>query len=220
MTSGDQLAVWGGITVALVAAPGLAGLTLTVPDRENRRWYLGARASLPRVGVTMALCLVLVTLAVVAAGANADLAAFVALALLATPLTIVDIEHHRLPDRLVVPGYVSGATGLSAAALVEGDGGRLLRSGEASVAVLGVFLVLALISSAALGLGDVKLVGVLAGYLAWIGWAQVVTGLFAGFALGAVASLVLVATHRATMQSNVAFGPALIIGTLCVAAFG
>lgn len=218
MTGNEALCLWLGLVTALVAGPYLARLTLSVPDRDDRLWYRGRNTTFRREIVTLVLCLLLVLLAVLTTGPRADVVAFVVLALVCTPLVIIDIEHHRLPDRLTVVGYVCAALGLGAAAVAESHSGALLRAALAGVAVAACFLLLALASPTSLGLGDVKLVGLLGIYLGWLGWTEVVTGMFYGFVLGALASLALVAARRATMKTAVAFGPALIIGSFVAAA--
>jgi leader peptidase (prepilin peptidase)/N-methyltransferase len=57
------------------------------------------------------------------------------------------------------------------------------------------------------------------GYLGWFGWAYVYYGVFAGFLLGAVLAVGLLATRRATMKTAIPFGPMLVVGPLIVLAF-
>ena len=40
-------------------------------------------------------------------------------------LTVIDLEHKLLPNRIVYPTFVAGWVGLIAAALIEGDAGNL-----------------------------------------------------------------------------------------------
>ena len=49
-----------------------------------------------------------------------------------------------------------------------------------------MLLALNLAAPRSFGFGDVKLGGVLGGYLGWFGWSYVYYGVFAGFLLGAV----------------------------------
>ena len=79
-------------------------------------------------------------------------------------------------------------------------------------------LALAVLVAPRLGLGDVKLVGLLSGYLGWVGWEEVVTGLAAGFLLGSVIALWAVVRGRGGWRTEIAFGPALMVGALAVAA--
>jgi hypothetical protein len=67
----------------------------------------------------------------------------------------------------------------------------------------GAFLVIALISPAGMGMGDVKLAGLLGIGLGYLGWGHVFVGFFLGFVAGSVVSLVLVAARRAETLSPI-----------------
>lgn len=208
-----------GAAGCLAASPYLARLTLTVPDREERRWWRGAPVGSARLALTAAIALVLGALAGAAAGWTALLPAFVCLALVAAPLVVIDFEHHRLPNRLVVAAAVgAGAFGLLAAG-VRDDWHALLHGVEGAVAVFLVLFLLAFIAPSSFGYGDVKLGAVLGGYLGWFGWLDVYYGIFGGFLIGAVVGVVLMATRRASLKTALAFGPMLVLGTLIVLAF-
>ena len=208
-----------GTVVCAAAAPYLARLTVSVPDREATRWWTGARAGPRRTAVTAVVAAVLGGLGGAAAGLQTLLAAFVALALACAPLVVIDYELHRLPNRLVHPAVVGEVVLLSGAALVQDDWHRWLRGVEGAAVVFAVLFALARASPRSFGRGDVRLGGVLGGYLGWFGWGYVYYGIFAGFLLGALVSLVLVATRRAGMKTAIAFGPMLIVGALVVLAF-
>jgi leader peptidase (prepilin peptidase)/N-methyltransferase len=176
-------------------------------------------ASGRRRTTTAIVAAVLGALAGAAAGWSAALPAFLVLAAVTAPLVIVDVEHHRLPDRLVGTGAVAAAVLLPAAALVRHDGDAVLRSAAAAAVVFAVLLALALASPRSFGFGDVKVGALLGAYLGWLGWAYVYYGIFGGFLLGALVAVPLLATGRATRGSAIAFGPALVAGALIVAAF-
>ena len=222
MSAGSATALGAGVLAAgcVLAAPYLAGLTRTVPDRGYRRWWRPDGSSRPRKIATAAVGAVLGALAGGAAGWSALLPAFTALALLGTPLVVIDYEQHRLPDRLVVPLAVAAAALLTIAALAPDDWSALGRAFAGAAAAFAALLAVELAGSGAFGFGDVKLGGVLGGYLGWFGWPEVLWGIFAGFLLGALAALGLLAVGRATLRTPVPFGPALLIGALLVLALG
>jgi leader peptidase (prepilin peptidase)/N-methyltransferase len=205
--------------VCVLASPYLARLTLSVPDRENRRWWRGRPANLRRMGATAAAGLLLGALAGAAGGWTAALPAFTALAVLATPLVIIDLEHHRLPDRLVAPAAGSAVALLAVAAAVGHRWPDYARGLGGSIAVLVVLLLLAVLPGGGFGLGDVKLGAVLGLYLGMAGWATVFYGIFAGFVLGTLVALPLLVTGRATRKTAVPFGPLMVLGALAVLAF-
>lgn len=214
---------WAGIAVAapicLAAAPYLAGLTLTVPDRDNPAWYRGAAASPRRHGVVAGIALILGALAGAAAGLSAVLPAFILLALAATPLIVIDYEQHRLPNRLVYPAAAGAMVLLGIAAAVRHDWRDLLSAAEGGAIVFAALYAIMLISPRSFGYGDVRLGGVLGLYLGYESWAAVYFGILGGFVLGSGAALVLIAARRATRKTAIAFGPMLVLGALLVLAF-
>jgi leader peptidase (prepilin peptidase) / N-methyltransferase len=203
----------------IAASPYLARLTLSVPDRDEPRWWRGRPASRHRLVATAVIAAVLGALAGMAAAWSALLPAFVALALTAAPLVVIDFEHHRLPDRLVRAMAAAGVVLLTLAALVRHDWHSLLRSGEGAVGVFAALFLLAFAAPRSFGFGDVKLGTVLGLYLGWFGWSYVYFGLFAGFVLGSVVAIALLATRRASLKTALAFGPMLILGALVLLAF-
>ncbi|HEV7192906.1 MAG TPA: A24 family peptidase [Jatrophihabitantaceae bacterium] len=212
-----------GAGCCLTLAPYLAVLTYSAPDRDDAHWWRWrARRPVPaaRMRAVAVLALSVGALAGAGAGLSAVLPAFVALAAICTPLIVIDLAEHRLPNRLVASAAVAAVVLLPVAALVRHDGGALLRSAEAGVAVFAVLFALCLIAPRSFGFGDVKLGGVLGAYLGWFGWREVYYGIFAGFLLGSVVALGLLATRRASLKTAMAFGPMLILGALVVPAFG
>ena len=129
-------------------------------------------------------------------------------------LALIDLDVRRLPDALTLPAYPAAAVLLTLCSAVVEDWDALARATAcAGLAVL-VFMALALVGagSEGLGLGDVKLVGVLAGLLGWYGWTNALLGVATGCVLGGLVALVLLVTGRAGRGTHVAYGPVLIAG--------
>jgi len=133
-------------------------------------------------------------------------------------LAAMDLDVHRLPDRIMWPTMALLVIGLSLAAAVGAEWqvlGRVLLAG--SLCGSG-YLALALLSlargSLALGLGDVKLAVVLGGALGWFGWQSVVLGMYAGFLVGGVVVLLLLLTRRIGLKGDLAYGPPMMVGAL------
>ncbi len=148
-----------------------------------------------------------------------ELPAFLVLAVAAVPLTAVDLRHRLLPNRILAPAFGAGAVLLAAAAALTGDWTALLRAGTGAVALFAVFLVLALISPRSMGMGDVKLAGLIGLYLAWLSWTTLLVGAVAGFVVQALIALVLLAGRRIGLRSELPFGPAMLLGAgLAIAA--
>jgi leader peptidase (prepilin peptidase)/N-methyltransferase len=145
------------------------------------------------------------------------LPAFCYLACVGVALAIIDIQHKRLPDALTLPSYPVALVLLGLAALGTANGGGHLLGALIGMAAVGLFyLVLALISPAGMGLGDVKLAGLIGLYLGWLGAAVTVAGVLAGYLLAAATGIGLLMTRRATRKSQIPFGPFMLAGTLIV----
>ncbi|HEY1917984.1 MAG TPA: A24 family peptidase [Streptosporangiaceae bacterium] len=144
------------------------------------------------------------------------LAAACWLAVCVIPLAFVDAATRRLPDLITAPAYL-GTAGLLLAAAATGDGGHWPTLGRAllgGVAYLGFCLVLFFISPSGMGAGDVKLAASLGTALAWFSWGTLLTGAFAGFLAGALYSIGLLVSGRASRKTTIPFGPFMIAGTL------
>lgn len=143
-----------------------------------------------------------------------DVIAFAFLGVLGVALSAIDVAVNRLPDRLTLPAIPLLIALFGAAALIGHQGGALVRAVLGGLALSGCFLLLAFVRPGQLGGGDIKL-AVLAGLaLGWLGWRTLLTGAALGFVLAAVAGLVLLVMRRATLRTQLCFGPFLLAGTL------
>jgi leader peptidase (prepilin peptidase)/N-methyltransferase len=144
-----------------------------------------------------------------------ELAAFAFLGVLGVVLALVDVAVHRLPDRLTLPAYPV----LVALLGVAGDWAALGRAVLGCLALGGVYLVLGLARPGGMGMGDVKLAGVLGLALGWLGWPELVVGGALAFVLLAGTSVVLLIARRITVRDALAFGPFMLVGAMAVVAF-
>jgi len=137
----------------------------------------------------------------------------------AAVLTLIDLEVHRLPDVLTLPAYPVLALLLLWCSATTGDWSALGRAAACSGAAVLVLTLAVLLSPGGegLGLGDVKLAGVLGGLLGWFSWVAAVYGLLAGFVLGGLVAVVLLLVRRADRRSTISFGPAMVAGAYLVA---
>jgi len=61
-------------------------------------------------------------------------------------------------------------------------------------------------------MGDVKLAGVVGLFLGFSGWASLAVGTLAGFVLGGVVGVALIAAQRAGRNTGIPFGPWMLAG--------
>src|SRR5206468_1892166 len=126
----------------------------------------------------------------------------------------VDLVSHRLPDRVTYPALVVCTVALTTDAAVTGSWtalGRAVLAAAAAAAVAGLGW---LASPAGLGLGDVKLLGLLGLLLGWTGWGTLLAGVFLGLLVGSAVAVVLLVARRAGLRTAVPFGPPLLIGAV------
>ena len=139
-------------------------------------------------------------------------AAYLYLAAISIGLALIDIDTHRLPNSIVLPGYIVIPVLFAAACVLGAEWGSLLRAAIGGVALYGFYFVLRLVRPAGMGGGDVKLAGVLGVSLAWLGWGALAVGAFAAFLLGGIFGLSLIAARRAGRKTAIPFGPFMLAG--------
>ena len=136
---------------------------------------------------------------------------------LALTITLVaaaetDLEHRIIPNRLMATSAVAAVV---LWAIV--DPGGLPEKLIAGAAAGGFLLAAALAYPAGMGMGDVKLAGVMGLYLG----ASVAPALFIGFATGAVLGIAIVAVRgMSARKQGVPFGPFLAFGGIVGLLYG
>jgi len=207
-----------GAIAGVLLGPSAAAVSVTVPDRGwpwragTSRWAIGRPATARRrVLLTVSSALALGCLCAVI-GWRPAMFAFLTIGIIGVALAAIDLEHHRLPDRLMLAGVVLSAGLFLLDALVLGSWDMFARGLICAAAAGAVFFLMALISPRGMGLGDVKLAGLLSFHTGWLAWEIALLAILAGFALGAVTSLLLLLTRRASLKTAIPFGPALILG--------
>lgn len=125
----------------------------------------------------------------------------------------IDARTHLLPNRIIVPWYPFAIMLLGTAAALAGDWAALGRTLLAGAVLFGFYLVLHLIQPRGMGLGDVKLAGILGLYLGYLSWSHLLLGTLAAFVLASVVGIALIVLRRAGLKTAIAFGPYMLLGT-------
>ncbi|MDO5617515.1 A24 family peptidase [Kocuria sp.] len=135
-----------------------------------------------------------------------------AMALIAAWLIYVDLRDHKLPGVVVRPAWIGSGVLLTVAALLSGEPGRVLGMVLGALGMWLLYYLLRRISGGALGLGDVRLAGLLGTVLGFVsGWA-VLWGVILGFVVGGLVAVVLLLSRRARATDRVPFGPSMLVG--------
>jgi len=181
--------------------------------------YCGAPIS-ARYPAGEALTAIIWALAVLRLGRNWNLLAFLPFLWVLVALSLIDLETKLLPNRIVYPSLAVGVVLLGTAAAAGPGIGAWVRALEAGAVSAAVFFVIALISPAGMGMGDVKLAGLIGLYLGYLSWGRVFAGFFLSFVAGALVGIALMVAGRAGRKTQVPFGPFLALGAILATLFG
>ena len=161
---------------------------------------ISARYPLVEAG-TAVLC----ALVVVAKGLDEDALIGLVLVLLMVPVTLIDLDHQIIPNRLMALGAVLAPT---LVAVVEPD--ALVEHLIAAVAAGGFFFIAVLAYPRGMGMGDVKLAAVLGLFLGRAAGPAVFIALVTGTVVGG-----LIMARKGVKEgrkTKVPFGPFLALG--------
>jgi len=116
-----------------------------------------------------------------------------------------DLKHYIIPDKIVFPGMII-------ALFYQVLNNNLYYPILAGLLASGFFLFLVLITKGkGMGLGDVKLAGLMGLVLSW---PNILIALFLSFLFGAVIGIILIIGKRKKLKSQVPFGPFLVGSTI------
>lgn len=183
----------------------------SMPNRVRRRSVHGAAVRFPILEVGTAA---LFGLMVLRFGVSWVLPAYLYLAGMAVLLAVIDVQYQRLPNFILLPSAAAALILLTVAALSRGSWDSLLRAVLGAVVLFVLYLVLALISPAGMGMGDVKLAGVLGLFLGFLSWRVLILGTAGGFVLAALVGAALLAVRRVGKRTLLPFGPSMLLAAL------
>jgi leader peptidase (prepilin peptidase)/N-methyltransferase len=160
-------------------------------------------ARYPAVEIVTAVVFAAVALA---GGLNAELVLALPFAAMLIAVASIDLEHRIVPNKILLPMAVWA---IGAGAFVHLDAlPEMLIAGAGAFTAL---LLAALAYPGGMGMGDVKLAGVMGLYLG----VSVIPALLAAFLLGSVVGIAIVARHgAAARKKGVPFAPFMALGGL------
>lgn len=126
----------------------------------------------------------------------------------------IDLGVHRIPNILLIWGL---AVCLALIAMQVFIGHKDHGIGKFFIAMVvssGALYIIALISGGGMGMGDVKLVGLLGAISGLLGYGSVFMMLLSAFAIGSIFGIALILLKKAHRKSTVPFGPFIGAGFL------
>jgi leader peptidase (prepilin peptidase)/N-methyltransferase len=147
----------------------------------------------------------LCALVVLVKGADEDAIIGIVLVLLLVPVTLIDLDHHLIPNKITYPGAVLG---IALVAVLETD--SLVENLVAAAGAGGFLLVAAIVQPRGMGMGDVKLAFVLGIYLG----RAVIPAIFVALIAGALVGALIIARMgvQKGRKAGIPFGPWLSLG--------
>jgi leader peptidase (prepilin peptidase) / N-methyltransferase len=147
-------------------------------------------------------------------GAEPRLAAYCVLFAGLVAVSVADIRVGLVPRKLLYPTLALMAVALVAASAVAGHYHPLEEAAIGGVAAFAVFFVIWFIAPRSMGMGDVRLAGVIGAGLGWIGYRQLYLGFMVAFVVGAAVGIVKMVAQGGGRKTSLPFGPALGVGAV------
>ena len=135
-------------------------------------------------------------------------------------IAVIDLEHNRVPNHVLVGLCAAAVLLLGLAAVGEGDGKAFRRAMLAGAMAYGGMWVAQLVSIRGLGVGDVTVSFVAGVYLGWLGWAEFLMALLLAVLLNAVIGEGLVARRLHRGAAHIPFGPVLALAAVVTVLWG
>jgi leader peptidase (prepilin peptidase)/N-methyltransferase len=202
------------VVASATISPVLASWSATAPRRDLQRWWIPIRVPRRRWITVAAAGL---ALAAATAGEH-PWPAWWLWGQVGAVLAVIDVEHHRLPIRLVYPLAAGELVILVADAAGNAAPHSLARAIAAAAVIGGCWFAFAFASSGGLGLGDVRVVTVAAAILGWHSWIRVLDGQLTVLLLSLLgaALLGLARPESRGRRMPVPMGPAIVLGAILV----
>jgi len=131
-------------------------------------------------------------------------------------LSVIDLRTHLLPTKIIWPTLAATVVLAAVAALADDDPRAFVRAAVAGAVVFGLFHALWWVYPAGMGYGDVRLSSIVGFVLGYLGWAELLIGVYGAFLVFAVLGVLRAAARRdrSALRTPLPFGPFLLAGIL------
>ena len=201
-----------------------------IADRDNipvLSWMLlrgrcrscGARISVRYPLVELGTAVLFVA-AAVRLGATWQLPAFCVFFASLLAISVIDLDHYIIPNRVIYPTLAVTIPLLVVAAAADGSWDHLRNAAIGGVAGFAVLLAIHVAVPRGMGFGDVRLAGGIGMMLGWLGLRYLFLGLFLAFLLASVIGVALIAARLRSRKDAVPFGPFMALGAVLAVLWG
>lgn len=153
-------------------------------------------------------------------GVWAMLPAYLAFTAATLGISLIDLDHQLIPNRVLFPSTALVAGLLLLGTIFEGTWGNLIRAGLAGAIYFVFLLVIAIVARGGFGMGDVKLAFLLGLVMGYRSWGSLVVGMILAILLGGIASGLLLLFSRKGRKAKFAYGPYLVLGAWLAIVWG
>ncbi|MGH8875210.1 MAG: prepilin peptidase [Acidimicrobiia bacterium] len=135
-------------------------------------------------------------------------------------LVLTDLDHKRIPNRILYPGTIVALALLAGGALLDGAAQSLPRALLGGAGYFAGLFLLALVARGGFGMGDVKLAFLLGLFAAFRSWETLAASVLLAFGAGGTIAIALLVSGRRGRKDEIPFGPSLVVGSWLGVAVG
>lgn len=135
-------------------------------------------------------------------------------------LVLTDLDHKRIPNRILFPGIAIGTLLLGVGSAADGELWSMGRAMAGGAAYFGVLLLIALVARGGFGYGDVKLAFLLGEFMAYQSWGIMAAGGMLAILTGGVVAVGLIVARKVSRKDAIPFGPSMVAGAFTALVVG
>lgn len=153
-------------------------------------------------------------------GAVPALAPYCVLFCALVTLSVTDLRVTLVPRRILYPFAALVVAGLLGASAADGNWHDLWVAAACGAVGFALFFIVWYLVPRGMGFGDVRLAGLIALALGWLGPLHVYLGFLLAFLVGTVMGAVVLVAQRTGRKTRIPFGPALSAGAVIAVLWG
>jgi leader peptidase (prepilin peptidase) / N-methyltransferase len=166
----------------------------------------------------LATALVMIGMAV-RFGPDIALAAFAVIGIALVAISVIDIESHMIPNRILYPAAFLATPLLVITAAVDHRWSSLWHAAVAAVIGFVALFMVRFAYPKGMGFGDVRLAALVGGAAGWMGFRAAFVAFFLMFLLGSIGGILQIVVTKSSRRAHIGFAPYMAAGCLIVVIF-